>query len=331
MKKETVRLWSEGEYSYPLAFGFVPEITPYIHGDDMVRPCMIVVPGGGYCVVSPTEAEIVAKAFYDLGYQAFVVTYTTNVLMREPLKDQPMKDLSRAIRYVRAHAAEFCVNPNQVAICGFSAGGHLCASVCVHWDTVVEEREEYRAFSNRPDAAVLSYPVITCGEYAHKGSFIALLGEEGEPGSEQAKAWEWMSLEKQVKADTPPCFLWQTATDELVPVENSYLFAAACKEKGVPFEHHVFAEGRHGLSLSNEDWEEGRFGVWYTAKQMYCLVDAIRAGKIDVDVETRNRLETQCTYPADKQPEKRDPGRKGNKAVQIWPELAHSWLKSVFR
>ncbi len=330
MKQELIRLWGEEEYKYPLAFGFVPSIMPYLHEDGQSRPGIIIVPGGAYYVVSPTEAGIVAEKFFDMGYQAFVLTYTTNVLVREPLKEQPLKDLTRAIRYVRAHAAELCVNPDEVAICGFSAGGHLSASACVYWDAVEETHEAYRGISARPDAAVLSYPVITSGEYAHKGSFEALLGMEGEPGSEQAMAWEKMSLEKHVRPDTPPCFLWQTATDELVPVENSYLFAAACKENGVPFEHHVFAEGAHGLSLANEDWEEGRFGVWYTAEQLYCLYDAIRSGLIEVSDEDRERVEKPCLVPADKHIPQRDPGRRGNKAVQIWPELANTWLRLLW-
>lgn len=90
MKKETLAIWQKGEYQYPLAFGFVPKLVSYIHEEgEQARPCMLVVPGGAYCVVSPTEGEIVAMEFYEKGYNAFVLTYTTNPLMLEPLKDQP--------------------------------------------------------------------------------------------------------------------------------------------------------------------------------------------------------------------------------------------------
>ena len=134
MKKETLAVWQEGEYSYPLAFGFVPNLVSYIHEEDtQERPCMLVVPGGGYCVVSPTEGEIVAMEFYEKGYNAFVFTYTTNPLMLEPLKEQSMRDLSRAIRLIRSRAGEFHIDPCRLILCGFSAGGHLCASVCVHY------------------------------------------------------------------------------------------------------------------------------------------------------------------------------------------------------
>lgn len=112
MKKETLAVWQEGEYSYPLAFGFVPNLVSYIHEEDtQERPCMLVVPGGGYCVVSPTEGEIVAMEFYEKGYNAFVFTYTTNPLILEPLKDQSMRDLSRAIRLIRSRAGDFISIP----------------------------------------------------------------------------------------------------------------------------------------------------------------------------------------------------------------------------
>ncbi len=172
-----------------------------------------------------TEGEIVALEFYKKGYNTFVCTYTTNLFGIAPLLDQPMKDLSRAIRYIRANAGAFHVKENELTICGFSAGGHLCGSVCVHYEDVKDENPKYSDISNKPDAAILSYPVITSGEKAHRGSFESLLGKDA---SEEQLSY--MSLEKHVTPDTPPCFLWQTATDETVPVENSYLFAEAGKD-----------------------------------------------------------------------------------------------------
>lgn len=207
-------LWSEEEYSYPLAFGFIPNIVSYIHDEDNAnRPSIIVVPGGGYWGVSPTEGEIVALEFYEKGYNTFVLTYTTNLLMPVPLKMQPLKDISRALCMVRKNAKEFKINPNQVAICGFSAGGHLCGSIAVHHDDIEDNNELYQEYSNRPDATILSYPVITSGEKANRSSFVALLGKDA-----TSDELEYMSLEKQVKETTPPVFLWHTVTDELVPV-----------------------------------------------------------------------------------------------------------------
>ena len=102
MITERIDLWKPEEYSYPLAFGFKPNLRTYLHEDDEIRPAMVVVPGGAYAFVSPTEAGIIAEKFYDFGYNAFVVTYTVNPLGKEPLLDQPARDLSRAIRIVRS-------------------------------------------------------------------------------------------------------------------------------------------------------------------------------------------------------------------------------------
>ncbi|MCR5100222.1 MAG: alpha/beta hydrolase [Butyrivibrio sp.] len=314
---EKVNLWKDGEYDYSLAFGFVPNMVPYLHEDNKVRPCMVVVPGGGYCVVSPTEGEIVAKKFYDYGYNAFVVTYTTNILMKEPLKDQPMKDLSRAIRYIRKNAKEYCIDENKIVICGFSAGAHLCGSICVHYNDVKDENDELKDISNRPDAAILSYPVITSGEYAHRESFIALLGADA-----SKEELTYYSLEKNVTENTPPVFLWQTVTDELVPVENSYLFAKALKEKGVKHAHHVFSSGKHGLSLSNEQWKNCEFGEPYTMEQIFEIVKAVKAGTVDIPEENKKGLiDAYDDFKAD--------SGEPVKEAEIWPELAKQWLEDI--
>lgn len=137
----------------------------YFHEVEKARPCILIVPGG-YAVVSPSEGEIVAKKFYEMGYQTA---------------------------------------------------------------------------SAKPNAVILSYPVITSGDCAHRGSFTALLGADA-----SEEELEYISLEKQVTEDMPPCFLWQTATDELVPVQNSFLFAQALQEKKIPYAFHVFSKGKHG-------------------------------------------------------------------------------------
>ena len=321
MKKETLAIWQKGEYQYPLAFGFVPKLVSYIHEEgELARPCMLVVPGGAYCVVSPTEGEIVAMEFYEKGYNAFVLTYTTNPLMLEPLKDQPMRDLSRAIRFIRSRAGEFCIDPDRLVICGFSAGGNLCASVCVHFADISDE--VYEGISNRPDAAILSYPVITSGDKAHQGSIQALLGADATEAE-----LKYMSLETQVTENTPPCFLWQTATDEAVPVENSYLFAQALKEKGITFAHHVFSCGKHGLSLANEKWAAGDYGEPYTMEQTLAIAENVRNGNLEVPKETKDSFLSQFDMS---EAEKAAADQKeANEEAVIWPVLAHQWLKTV--
>ena len=114
-----------------------------------------------------------------------------------------------------------------------------------------------------------------------------LLGETVNP-----EELEYVSLEKQVTEKTPPCFIWQTATDELVPVENSYLMAQALKERGVPYAHHVFSQGKHGLSLADQDWAEENYGEPYTMEQVAKLVEQVRNGAIPCTDEER-----RCSLP----------------------------------
>lgn len=125
MRHERIDIWENGEYRYGPAFGFRPNLRTCLHGDGGERPCVLVIPGGGYRMVSPTEGEIVAKWFYDHGYQAFVGTYTTDYLGLEPLKTQPLKDLSRMVRLIRSRADEFGISRGKIILCGFSAGAHL--------------------------------------------------------------------------------------------------------------------------------------------------------------------------------------------------------------
>ncbi len=319
---ETITLWSSEEYQYPAVCGFIPKLTMYLHKDGVARPCMLVVPGGGYAVVSPSEGEIVAKRFYEMGYQTAVVTYTTNLLMSEPLGKQPMKDLLRAIRYIRKNAKELCVLPQQMFLCGFSAGAHACASLGVHWSDQ-EDTGAYAGISGRPDAMILSYPVITSGEYAHRESFMALLGLE--PTQEEL---EYMSLEKQVTEKTPPCFLWQTATDELVPVKNSYLFAAALQEKGIPYALHIFSEGTHGLSLADEAWANEEFGEPYTLEQAFCVGKAVMDGLLSVPEEVKQALAEQQALFTGQTERAKNPVYE---EIKVWPELADQWIQNLMK
>lgn len=319
-------IWREWEYSYPAAYGFRPIIVSYIHEDKKVRPCMLVVPGGGYRYVSSTEADPVARTFYAAGYNVFVLAYTVNYL-DEPLKLQPLMDIARAVRIIRYHAEKCSVDPDKMAVCGFSAGAHLCASLCVHYPDISDPDPKYAPISARPDAAVLGYPVITSGEYAHRDSFTALLGADaGE------KELEYMSLEKHVTDDMPPCFLWQTASDDSVPVENSYLFAMACRKAGVPFAHHVFSEGIHGMSVATEEWLEGCYGTPYTLEQIDRLTEAIEQGATPYPTEKAEEIRTAFSG-------KRDGGKKWDPEIKqwlkgildevgMWTKLAEKWLEN---
>lgn len=321
MKTETFVIWEEEEYSYAGAFGFIPNLRSYLHEDKgQKRKGMIVVPGGAYRMVSPTEGEIVAKKFYDMGYNAFVLTYTTNMFDIAPLKMQPLNDLSRAVRYVRKHAGGFGLEEDKITLCGFSAGAHLCGSLCVHWADV-QDNGGYGTISNRPDAAILSYPVITSGEKAHRDSFIALLGADA-----SREELEYMSLEKQAGKDTPPVFLWQTATDDAVPVENSYLMAESLKEAGVPFAHHVFSKGPHGISLADQVWAGGAFGEPYTTEQLVCVGKALEDGKI-LEKAGAIREQIRLFSQMDMEAYAREPVEE----AAVWPDLADAWLGDILK
>lgn len=333
-------IWHPGEYYYKMAFSFVPNLTSYQHKDEKRRPCMIVVPGGGYRAVAPTEGEIVALEFWRRGYNAFVLTYTTNFLYNAPLHKQALQDISRAVCFIRRNDEEFHIIRDQIVVCGFSAGAHLCGSLGVHFADVIDRNIEYQNISNRPDAAILAYPVITAtGRYGHEESFDALIGFDPskeasceESCSEKAAYGEeidYFSLEKHVSQATPPCFVWQTVTDDDVPVENSIVFAQALRNNGIKFALHLFSSGVHGLSLANEQWRNGECGRPYTLEQAFMLADKVKSGEItDIHIPLSD-VDEFCT---DRDNFARRMTKDGicNREVAVWPELADQFMQSLF-
>ena len=197
------------------------------------RPMVVVVPGGGYEHISPREGDPVALQFAAAGYHTAVLTYSVGEGARNY---QPLRQLSEALGLVRAHAEEWGVLPEKIAACGFSAGGHLALS-----SAVLSLPEG--GVQHRPNALVLAYPVVTAGEYAHRGSFCELTG------SDDPAAHAPFSLEDKITPATPPTFLWHTMEDGSVPVENSLLLLSALHKAGVPCEAHFFERGRHGTSI----------------------------------------------------------------------------------
>lgn len=321
-------IWKEEEYTYRGAYGFVPNLRAYLHDDDKIRDCLVVVPGGGYCMCVPSEAGIIKDEFFGRGMNVLVLTYTTDITMSVPLGRQPLKDISRAVRFIRKNAEQFRIDPERIVICGFSAGGHLCSCLATHFAEIEDPDPQLASISNRPSAAILSYPVITAGEYTHIWSIIALAGPEP---SEADK--DFFSSEKNVTEDTSPCFIWQTREDDLVPVENSYLMAQALKEKGVPFAHYVFPNGRHGLSLPTAEFFRGGFGEDYTMEQVMRAVDAVKEGNgVDVSPERKKELEIQFSGEGGMPVPEEDPEELAARFRDIayWPELACIWLDGLF-
>ena len=253
--RDGARDGAPGADSVPAAEDIAPEertprLTPYLPATpngsgDAPRAAIVVCPGGGYGRRAPHEGEPVARWLNGLGIAAFVLDYRV-APFRHPF---PLLDAQRALRTVRHRAAAWRVDPRRVGILGFSAGGHLAATAATHHDAGdPTAADPIDRLSSRPDLLVLCYPVITfAGPARHAGSMRNLLGDA--PTEAQQRH---LSGELQVNANTPPTFLWHTAEDAGVPVENSLLFASALGRHGVPFALHVFPQGRHGLGLATD-------------------------------------------------------------------------------
>jgi acetyl esterase/lipase len=210
------------------------------------RPAIVVCPGGGYSMVSDREGIPIALSFVAQDCSAFVLTYSV-APNRYPTQ---LLEVSAAISYIRENAEEYNIDKDKIIVIGFSAGGHLTASIGTLWnEKIITDTLKIEKGSNKPNGLILSYAVITSiGDNAHKGSFENLIGDE----TENKELFDYLSLENRVTADTMPTFLWHTANDSCVPVENSLLFASALQKNKVPFEMHIFPDGVHGLSLCNE-------------------------------------------------------------------------------
>nr|WP_245629878.1 alpha/beta hydrolase [Domibacillus robiginosus] len=225
-------------------------MTFYPAGSE-TAPAMLIFPGGGYARRAFHEGEPVAKWLNRLGTHAFVVQYRT-APYRHPV---PLLDASRAIRLVRHHAPSWKVDSERVGVLGFSAGGHLASTLATKYDQGMKgAADPVEQQPSRPDLLVLGYPVITFGEHRHDGSMENLLGA-GSSGEQRL----FLSNERHVTKETPPSFLWHTADDEPVPVENSLLFAAALSRASVPFDLHIFESGRHGLGLATDHKEASKW------------------------------------------------------------------------
>ena len=227
-------------------------LTAILHGPSeemqsdtaLRRPAVVICPGVAYEFCSVRESDAPASAFLNMGLQVFILLYSCG---KDAGGKQPLAEAAQSVRLVRERADEWWIDPQKILICGFSAGGHLAASLGVHWDdpALAERCGVQDASVLRPDAMVLGYPVITAGQYAHRNSIVNVSRASGEP----ERYW---SLEENVSEKTPPTFLWHTMTDDVVPVENSLMLGAALAKCGVPFEMHIFPHGPHGLGLAPE-------------------------------------------------------------------------------
>ncbi len=256
--RDPLPLWPDGA---PGALGKadqdIPTITPHFANPTKATGASIVIcPGGGYGGLAVHEGSHYALWLNELGITAFVLKYRLGSKgYRHPCM---LQDVSRALRYVRANAEKWKLDPERVGVMGSSAGGHLASTLLTHFDagdakaTDVIDRE-----SCRPNLGILCYPVITFGEFTHKGSRRNLLGDK--PSDELI---EFLSNEKQVRKDTPPTFIFHTVADRAVPVENALMFARGLREKGVEFSLHIYPKGNHGIGLGSSKWDPESRHPW---------------------------------------------------------------------
>jgi acetyl esterase/lipase len=243
----TIPLWSGAT---PHAKGESPADIPTLDiyepfGSQFTDAAVLILPGGGYGMLSAQEGEGFAGIFQLHGFKAFVLNYRLGSAgYRHPVM---LGDAARALRIVRSRAASDGFHPDKIVVIGSSAGGHLAATLLTKWDVGnPEDPDPIERLSSRPDLGILCYPVITMWESTHGGSRDNLLGDN--PSDELLSE---LSAEEHVNAETPHCFVWHTWEDPSVPVDNAIAFVAALRKAGVPFECHVYQDGGHGLGMKD--------------------------------------------------------------------------------
>ena len=238
-----IMLWNtEAPYTAQSPEQAQPSVTEYaVNGS---KGAVVVVPGGGYAMKADHEGGPIAEMINEAGISAYVLDYRVNPCH----KLAPLSDAKRAIKLLRSMGYE------KVAILGFSAGGHLTCTAATMYDTGDPDSDDpVERFSSRPDQFIPCYPVASFIQFTHNGSVRNLLGDEY-GNIEQLKRF---SNELNVTSDTPEAFIWHTAADQAVPVQNSLNLAAALSAHGVPYELHIFPYGQHGLGLA-PDFEDVR-------------------------------------------------------------------------
>lgn len=206
-----------------------------------VRPALVICPGGAYRWRSPREKDPPALEFLSMGYQVFILEYSC----REQAGGyRPLRELAQAVCEIRGRHKEWHIDPGKIAVLGFSAGGHLAASLGALWN----DAELTLPAEARPDALVLCYPVISTGMFAHEESAEWVSGGD-------AAVREKLHLLDQITPGFPPTFLWHGGEDSSVPPENSLLLAVELKKNGIPLEYHLFGSGAHGISTCTQEVE----------------------------------------------------------------------------
>lgn len=222
---------------------YLPKIITEVEREDKKRPCVLIVPGGGYRFISGRESEPQALHLLPKGYNVFVLTYS----VAPHCFPTQLRQVAAAMELIHESAQAWHCDTRKIAIMGFSAGGHLAAHYTNRYDC--PQIREVFPDSKPPAALLLGYPVITADPaYSHKGSFEKLAGGTY-PQTKQEQ--EFYSCECMVTQRTPPTFLWHCTGDKTVPVQNSLLYANALAAHGVPFQMHIYPYGRHGWGIAD--------------------------------------------------------------------------------
>ncbi len=241
MEAKKITLWEKEIPFYNESADTPNYMTFYPAATFRPAPCVVIFPGGAYCMRAYHEGEPIAEFFNSRGLHAAVVEYS----VRPNLHPAPLADAQRAVKLIRHMASELHVDSDKIVTLGFSAGGHLAASTVTLPEVETCVKDEASMQSALPNGAVLCYPVTSVGAaFGHVGSGKNLLGEDYE------KRCEEFCLENRINENTPPVFLWHTSADEGVNVKNSLVFAEKLRDYNIPFEMHIFPHGRHGLGLA---------------------------------------------------------------------------------
>ncbi len=242
------------------------KMQTFIHDDTFnviagKRSAMVVIAGGGYSFIANNrEGEPVAINYFAAGYNCFLLNYSIGENAKFP---RPVVDVSNAIVHIRRNAEKYNIDPEKVYVIGFSAGGHLAASIGTFWhEDWAKSGEDMAEGENKPSATITCYPVITSDErYTHHETIMRTLGYPASKQDATEEEKNLYSIEKHITEKTVPTFIWHTFEDTCVPLENSLLYASALKEAGVHFEMHIYPKGDHGLSIANKE-------TWWGAEHL---------------------------------------------------------------